>query len=94
MAPNAGWKAYFAEAGEPPDDSASPREKRAYILQTAAGKAIYRGRKGTIEPVFGQIKAVMGFRHFSLRGFAALTGEWRLVCLAYNLRRLHVLMIG
>ena len=91
---NAGWKAHFADAGEPPDENASPREKMAYKLRTAAGKAIYRRRKCTIEPVFGQIKAVMGFRQFSLRGLSAVTGEWRLVCLAYNLRRLHVLTVG
>ena len=61
----------------------------AYKLRTAAGKAIYRRRKCTIEPVFGQIKEVMGFRQLSLRGLPAATGEWCLVCLAYNLRRLH-----
>lgn len=91
---NAGWKAHFAEAGEPPGENASPREKMAYKLRTAAGKAIYRRRKCTIEPVFGQIKEVMGFRQFSLRGLLAVTGEWRLVCLAYNLRRLHILTTG
>ena len=91
---NAGWQAHFAEAGQPPAEGASPREKMAYKLTTAAGKAIYRRRKCTIEPVFGQIKEVMGFRQFSLRGLAAVTGEWLLVCLAYNLRRLHVLTTG
>jgi transposase len=91
---NAGWKAHFAEAGAPPAQDASPREKMAYKLRTAAGKAIYRRRKCTIEPVFGQIKEVMGFRQFSLRGLLAVTGEWRLVCLAYNLRRLHTLTVG
>ena len=91
---NGSWQAHFAEAGEPPDESASPREKMAYKLTTAAGKAIYRRRKCTIEPVFGQIKEVMGFRQFSLRGLLAVTGEWCLVCLAYNLRRLHTLTVG
>jgi len=66
----------------------------AYKLTTATGKAIYRRRKCTIEPVFGQIKEVLGFRHFSLRGLLAVTGEWCLVCLAYNLRRLHTLAVG
>ena len=91
---NAGWKAHFADAGEPPGANASLREKMAYKLTTAAGKAVYRRRKCTIEPVFGQIKEVMGFRQFSLRGLLAVRGEWRLVCLAYNLRRLHVLTTG
>jgi hypothetical protein len=91
---NGGWKAHFAQAGEPPDENASPREKMAYKLRTAVGQAIYRRRKCTIEPVFGQIKEVMGFRQFSLRGLLSVTGEWCLVCLAYNLRRLHVLTVG
>ena len=91
---NAGWQAHFADAGEPPGENASLREKRAYKLRTGAGKAIYRRRKCTIEPVFGQIKEIMGFRQFSLRGLLAVTGEWRLVCLAHNLRRLHVLTTG
>ena len=56
-----------------------------------SGKAIYKLRKSTVEPVFGIIKEVMGFRQFSLRGLTAAAGEWNLVCLAYNLKRLHVL---
>lgn len=87
-----GWQAYFAEAGPAPPENATPREKMAYKLRTPLGKAIYRRRKCTIEPVFGQIKEVLGFRQFSLRGLSAATGEWFLVCLAYNLRRLHVLV--
>ena len=91
---NRGWRAHFAEAGEPPGESASLREKMAYKLRTTLGKAIYRRRKSTIEPVFGQIKEVLGFRQFSLRGLACVLGEWQLVCLAYNLRRLHTLTLG
>jgi transposase len=91
---HAGWEAYFAPAGGPPAASASLREKMAYKLRTALGKAIYRRRKCTVEPVFGQIKEGMGFRQLSLRGLSAAAGEWCLVCLAYNLRRLHVLTIG
>jgi Transposase DDE domain len=60
-------------------------------LKTAEGKAIYAKRKSTVEPVFGVIKQVMGFRQFLLRGLEAVTGEWTLVCIAYNLKRLHVL---
>lgn len=86
-----GWEGYFADAGPVPPEDATPREKMAYKLRTPAGKAIYRRRKCTIEPVFGIIKEVLGFRQFSLRGLCAATGEWLLVCLAYNLRRLHVL---
>ena len=88
---NRGWHAFFAEAGDAPPAGASAREKMAYKLRTAVGKAIYRRRKCTVEPVIGIIKEAMGFRQFSLRGQSHVTGEWCLVCLAYNLRRLHVL---
>ena len=76
---------------EPPPDNADHKVKMLYKLRTEAGKAIYKLRKSTVEPVFGIIKAVMGFHQFSLRGLAAAAGEWNLVCLAYNLKRLHVL---
>lgn len=62
-----------------------------YRLKTTAGKAFYAKRKTTVEPVFGIIKEVMGFRRFLLRGLEAVKGEWRLVCLAFNLKRLCVL---
>jgi transposase len=88
---NKGWRAFFAEAGDAPAEDATPREKMAYKLRTALGKAIYRRRKCTVEPVIGIIKEAMGFRQFSLRGQENVTGEWCLVCLSYNLRRLHVL---
>ena len=65
----------------------------AYTLRTAADRAIYRLRKCTVEPVIGGIKAVLGFRQCSLRGLAA-AGAWCLVCLAWNLKRLHRLTVG
>ena len=86
------WRAYFAEQPAPPPSDASPVEKMAYKLQTDIGQAIYRLRKSTVEPVIGIIKEVLGFRQFSLRGLAAAAGEWCLVCLAFNLKRLHVLL--
>jgi hypothetical protein len=61
----------------------------AYKLQTELGQVIYGLRKSTVEPVIGIIKEVLGFRQFSLRGLAAAAGEWGLVCLAWNLKRLH-----
>ena len=63
-------------------------------LRTEEGKALYGRRNHTVEPVFGIIKAAMGFRGFSLRGKEKVSGEWTLVCLAYNLRRLHGMMGG
>ncbi|MCJ7702918.1 MAG: transposase, partial [Anaerolineales bacterium] len=81
----------LAERPKVPDGAASPREKMAYKLQTEVGQAIYRLRKCTVEPVIGIIKEVLGFRQFSLRGLLAATGEWCLVCLAFNLKRIHTL---
>ena len=60
-------------------------------LESAPGKAIYAMRAKTVEPVFGIIKQAMGFRQFSLRGKQKIRGEWALVCLAYNLKRLFKL---
>jgi transposase len=88
------WKTYFAEQPVPPPDDASPMVKMAYKLRTEIGKAIYRLRKCTVEPVIGIIKEVLGFRQFSLRGLAAAAGEWCLVCLAFNLKRLHTLWLA
>lgn len=83
------WRSFFAELPEPPPEEASATVKMAYKLRTEIGQAIYRLRKCTVEPVIGIIKEVLGFRQFSLRGLAAATGEWGLVCLAFNLKRLH-----
>jgi transposase len=88
------WKAYFAELPAPSPEDASLTVKMAYKLQTEIGKAIYGLRKCTVEPVIGIIKEVLGFRQFSLRGLAAAAGEWCLVCLAFNLKRLHVLLMA
>ena len=85
------WQAFFAEQAAPPAADASPKVQMAYKLQTEVGRAIYRARKSTVEPVIGLIKEVLGFRQFSLRGLTAAAGEWSLVCLAFNLKRLHVL---
>ena len=86
------WKAHFAALPAAPPEDASPMVKMAYKLQTEIGKAIYGLRKCTVEPVIGIIKEILGFRQFSLRGLAAAAGEWCLVCLAFNLKRLHVLL--
>lgn len=78
---------------EPPTE-ASPKEKMAYKLATEIGQEIYRLRKCTVEPVIGIIKEVLGFRQFSLRGLANAAGEWCLVCLAFNLKRMHTLFLA
>jgi len=87
------WHSFFDEMPKPAEE-ASPQVKMAYKLQTEIGQAIYRLRKCTVEPVIGIIKEILGFRQFSLRGLAAVTGEWCLVCLAFNLKRMHTLMVG
>lgn len=58
-------------------------------LETEDGKARYKKRKQTVEPVFGIIKSAIGFTRFHLRGLANVAMEWLLVALAYNCRRLH-----
>ena len=65
------------------------KEKMARKLKTKKGKAVYKKRKETVEPVFGIIKQVMGFRQFMLRGIEKVNTEWSLVRVAYNFKRLH-----
>jgi len=62
-------------------------------LASARGQALYKLRRQTVEPVFGIIKAVLGFTRFSLRGQGKVAGEWHLVALAYNCKRLHKLKL-
>jgi transposase len=88
------WQSWFAQQPAPPPVDASAQVKMAYKLQTQLGKAIYTLRKMTVEPVIGIVKEVLGFRQFSLRGLFAVTGEWCLVCLAFNLKRWHGLEVG
>jgi len=60
-------------------------------LRSEEGRRIYAKRARTVEPVFGIIKAALGFRQFLLRGLPKVRVEWDLVCLAYNMKRLHSL---
>jgi transposase len=79
---------------EPPAAGASVAEVMRHRLKTGSGKALYKLRQQTVEPVFGIIKSVVGFRQFLLRGAAQVSLEWELVCVAYNFRRLHTLGAG
>jgi transposase len=83
----------FAAAPAPPDNP-TPVEAMAHRLCTAQGKALYGLRKQTPEPVFGIIKSVMGFRQFSLRGLDKVSGEWNLVTMAWNIKRMFTLGIA
>ena len=87
-----GWRERHSEPPALPEN-ATPVQTMAHRLKTKAGRALYALRKQTAEPVFGIIKSVMGFRQFSLRGLTKVTGEWTLVCLAWNLKRLAVLRL-
>jgi len=80
----------FADDPEPPANP-TPVQATAHRLRTRAGKALYAKRKSTVETVFGIIKQVLGFRQFLLRGLHAVQGEWTLVCIGWNLKRLFVL---
>ncbi len=64
-------------------------ERMAHRVATKAGRARYKLRQQTVEPIFGIIKEAMGFRRFSLRGEAKVALEWTLVTLSYNLKRLY-----
>ncbi|MCG8380439.1 MAG: transposase [Proteobacteria bacterium] len=84
----------------PKEPSRTPVKRSAWAqamqdkLDTETGRALYRLRQQTVEPVFGVIKHVLGFTQFMLRGHGKVEGEWQLVCLAYNCKRLHRLLAG
>ena len=80
----------FAEAPPAPENP-TPVEAMVHRLKTLEGRKLYAQRKHTPEPVFGIIKSVLGFRQFLLRGLNKVRGEWNLVTLAWNLKRMFVL---
>lgn len=84
------WEDRFTE---PPalTEPASAVERMKHRLKTIQGRQLYGLRKQTVEPVFGIIKSVMGFRQFLLRGLDAVRGEWSLVTMAWNIKRMAVL---
>lgn len=73
----------------PPNPAHEATQRMAERLTSEGGRARYRRRKAIVEPVIGWIKAVLGFRRFSLRGETKARGEWNVVCLALNLKRFH-----
>lgn len=82
-------------AADPDAPQASdPLATMVHRLSTQAGRALYGLRKQTVEPVFGIIKRVMGWRQMSMRGLHKAQGEWTLVTMAWNIKRLHVLRAG
>ena len=84
------WKERFAAAPPAPADPTA-LQAMAHRLATPEGRQAYALRKHTPEPVFGIIKSVMGFRQFHLRGLEKVKGEWNLVTLAWNMKRMFAL---
>ena len=80
---------FASDAPEP--QTTDPVVQMAHRLSTQAGRALYSLRKQTVGPVFGIIKRVMGWRQMSMRGLAKAQGEWSLVTMAWNIKRMHVL---
>jgi transposase len=78
----------------PRPDGSTPVVAMAHRPRTPEGRALYAKRKRTPEPVFGIIKSVPGFRQFLLRGLDAVRGEWRLVTMAWNLKRMFALNLA
>ena len=66
----------------------TPKEVMARKLRTESGRKLYAARKHIVEPVFGQIKCVRGFRKFLLRGLELVSAEWQLICLTHNLLKM------
>jgi transposase len=85
-----GWRERFATA-PPAPEQATPLALMRHRLATPAGKKLYALRKQTPEPVFGIIKSAIGFRQFLLRGLDNVKGEWSLVTMAFNIRRMFAL---
>jgi transposase len=85
------WKQRFAAAPKAPPDSATPLQKMAHRLKTPRGRKLYALRKQTPEPVFGIIKSVMGYRQCLLRGLESVKGEWNLVAMSWNIKRMFAL---
>ena len=75
-------------------ENPTPLEAMSHRLQTPEGKKLYALRKQIPEPVFGIIKSVMGFRQFLLRGLENVQGEWTLVTMAWNMKRMFALAVA
>lgn len=78
----------------PCPENANAKERMAHRLRTREGRQIYALRKSTVETVFGIIKHALGFRQFHLRGKESAEGEWNLVSMAWNLKRMHKLSLA
>jgi hypothetical protein len=82
----------FIDPAPLPEDAESIDRMRNK-LKTVEGRKIYAQSKSTVEPVFGIVKHVLGFRQFFLRGLEAVSGEWTLVSIAWNMKRMFALNV-
>ena len=87
---HAHWEDRFTEPA-PLSEPASVVDRMKHRLKTRKGRKLYGKRKQTVEPVFGIIKSVMRFRQFLLRGLASVRGEWKLVTMAWNIKRMAIM---
>lgn len=87
---NLPWDERF-KSPPPCPENADAVTAMQHRLRTPEGRALYAKRKSTVETVFGIVKEVMGFRRFHLRGLDAAQGEWNLVCMAWNMKRMYAL---
>lgn len=85
------WRSRFEDAPTSAEAPVTAVEKMKHTLKTCSGRSVYALRKQTVEPVFGIIKSVMGFRQFHLRGLTHVRHEWVLACLAWNFKRMAAL---
>jgi hypothetical protein len=85
------WQQRFAAALKSPPASATALHRMSHRLKTPAGRKLYGLRKQTPEPVFGIIKSVMGYRQCLLRGLDNVPGEWNLVTMSWNIKRMFAL---
>ena len=83
-----------SDPASPPAENLTPKERMARKLRTKKGRETYAKRKGMVEPIFGQIKQVRGFRQFLMRGLDKMRGEWLLICLTHNLLKLFGAQVG
>ena len=96
----AGREAHYPPLAErlrgaaPLAEDASAVDRMKHRLRTPEGRAAYATRKCTVEPTFGIIKSVLRFRQFLLRGVQAVRHEWALVCMGWNVKRLHRLLLA
>ena len=91
LAPSCELEAALRRSAEIPTRLGEPLDKMAYRLKTPRGRKLYGLRKQTPEPVFGIIKSVMGYRQCLLRGLENVKGEWNLVTMTWNIKRMFAM---